>query len=278
MISNNPRVSFVIIAYNEEVSIANCLESITKQTIKPFEIILVDNNSKDATVKIAQEFKVTIVREKEQGVMKARLTGLNAAKGDIIIAIDVDTLVPRHYVKDIIDKFRDESVNALTTYGKSRKEYIIPNSSKFWSWCYFTFTKGYFGYQLLWGANMVIRKKAWIASRKFIIAPDTLYIHDDQEISLALATAGYHVTLMKNYSVSVDMEGLQRFSKFNRYFQAMVQLKRIDSKSERRHVKTRLPKISSIKRAVYLLLSSWTIVVFYFGTILYSTYCRLTNK
>lgn len=278
MISNSTRVSFVIIAYNEEDTIANCLEAITKQTIKPSEIILVDNNSDDATIKIAQEFKVTIVREKEQGVMKARLTGLNAAKGDIIIAIDADTIIPKDYVRVILDTFNDEAVNALTTYGKSRKEYIIPNSSKFWSWCYFTFTKGYFGYQLLWGANMVIRKKAWLASRKYIVAPDSLYIHDDQEISLALATAGYEVFLMKNYSVSVDMEGLQRFSKFNKYFKAMVRLKRIDNKSERRRQPNRLPKINPIKRLVYLLLSSWTIVVFYFGTILYSTYCRITNK
>lgn len=279
MISNKLRVSFVVIAYNEEDSIAECLKCIQKQPIKPFEVILVDNYSTDMTVKIAREFNfVDIITEKEQGILKARLSGFNKASGDLIVAIDADTLIDKDYVEKIISIFQDNSVSAVTGYGKSRYEYIIPNSSIFWSWCYFTFTKAYFGYQLLWGANMAIRRKAWLESEKYVFNNGSTYIHDDQEISLALATAGFRVKLSKELTTSVDMESVQRFSKFHQYVKAMINLKQLDKKSSRPKVETRLPRISIIKRFVYFMATAWTIIVFYVGTIFYSSYLKLKEK
>jgi len=54
------KVSVVVPAYNEEAYIGNCLESLTNQKVKPDEIIVVNNNSTDATVKIAKRFPVRI--------------------------------------------------------------------------------------------------------------------------------------------------------------------------------------------------------------------------
>ena len=56
---NKPLVSIIIRTKNEEDWIKPCLQSIRNQNFKnPYEIILVDNNSKDATLKIAKEYKV----------------------------------------------------------------------------------------------------------------------------------------------------------------------------------------------------------------------------
>jgi glycosyltransferase involved in cell wall biosynthesis len=85
-------ISIVIPVYNEAERIAACLESIAAQTVTPLEVIVVDNNSTDATVSIARSFPfVRVITAKCQGVIHARNRGFNAARGEIIGRIDADT-------------------------------------------------------------------------------------------------------------------------------------------------------------------------------------------
>lgn len=50
-------VSVIIPMYNEERYIARCLESLSKQSYKDFEVILVDDGSTDNTIRVAQTFE-----------------------------------------------------------------------------------------------------------------------------------------------------------------------------------------------------------------------------
>ena len=61
------KVSLVIPAYNEEKYMKDCLVHIMAQQVRPDEIIVVDNNCTDKTVKIAKLFPVTIVKEPVRG-------------------------------------------------------------------------------------------------------------------------------------------------------------------------------------------------------------------
>jgi glycosyltransferase involved in cell wall biosynthesis len=86
-----PALSIVIPAYNEECSIAACLQSLARQqTDVQYEVLLVDNNSTDATVETAQAAAIGldfhVVREPRQGRGAARGTGFNVACGDIIFS------------------------------------------------------------------------------------------------------------------------------------------------------------------------------------------------
>src|SRR5688572_27451257 len=93
----HPSVSIVIPAYNEEGQLALCLEAIARQTVKPVEVIVVDNNSTDGTVEVAGRYPfVTVLHEWRQGVVHARDCGFDAAKGDIIGRIDAETVMPHN--------------------------------------------------------------------------------------------------------------------------------------------------------------------------------------
>ncbi len=83
-----PRVSVVIPAYNEAVSIGKVIHN-----CKAFcdEIIVVDDDSTDDTAEIAKKSGAVVIRnEKNLGVTKAIQRGLKAAHGDIIVTMDAD--------------------------------------------------------------------------------------------------------------------------------------------------------------------------------------------
>lgn len=91
-----PRLSICIIAYNAERYIDRCLQSLVKQTIKPYEIIFVDDGSTDNTIEIANRYKLDdfplkiYSLEKNSGVGKARNVAIQHASGDYVWAVDVD--------------------------------------------------------------------------------------------------------------------------------------------------------------------------------------------
>ena len=83
-----PRISVVIPAYNEAMSIGNVIAN-----CKAFcdEIIVVDDGSTDDTTEIAKKSGAVVLRnEKNLGVTKATQKGLEAANGDIIVTMDAD--------------------------------------------------------------------------------------------------------------------------------------------------------------------------------------------
>lgn len=108
------KVSVVIPAFNEAEFLDACLNSLTKQTEPPDEIIVVNNNSTDNTVKIAKKYDVRIVNEKKQGMISARNSGFNKAKFDIIARTDADTILPPSWIKKIKNGFKDKDLVALS--------------------------------------------------------------------------------------------------------------------------------------------------------------------
>src|SRR5687767_1835934 len=93
------RVSLVIPAYNEESHLRACLDAVAAQTVRPFEVIVVDNNSTDTTVAIARSYSfVAVMHESQQGIVYARNAGFNAARGDIIARIDADTHLSPNWI------------------------------------------------------------------------------------------------------------------------------------------------------------------------------------
>ncbi len=99
-----PKLSVIVPAHNEELTIARCLRSLVDQSLPrdQYEIILVDNNCTDNTVKIAQTFEdITIVRETTPGVSAARAAGWKLAQGTIIASTDADCEVPKHWLRKI---------------------------------------------------------------------------------------------------------------------------------------------------------------------------------
>ncbi|MCC5894661.1 MAG: glycosyltransferase [Alkalibacterium sp.] len=89
-------VSIIIPARNEEQSLPLLLASIHEQTLRPLEVIVVDDDSSDRTVQIAEQFKATVLSTKShsvtpKGKSAACWLGAQAAKGDWLVFLDSDT-------------------------------------------------------------------------------------------------------------------------------------------------------------------------------------------
>jgi glycosyltransferase involved in cell wall biosynthesis len=86
-------MSIVVPAYNEEACIARCVRAIREAVggAEDVEVIVVDNNSTDATAELARREGATVVFEKENRISKARNAGGRAARGEWILFIDADS-------------------------------------------------------------------------------------------------------------------------------------------------------------------------------------------
>lgn len=123
---NKAKISFSIIAHNEEHNIKRCLESIKWAD----EIILVDCESTDRTVKIAKQYTKKIYpRENNPNLNINKSFGISMAKNKWIFYIDPDEEVSGDLKKEIFNIIRDDS--RYNAYKIPRKSFYIFNFLKF---------------------------------------------------------------------------------------------------------------------------------------------------
>src|SRR5919108_5122613 len=90
-------ISFIVPAYNEERLLGQTLASIhaaARALSRPYEIIVVDDGSTDATAEIARHGGARVVPVRLRQIAGTRNAGARAAQGSIFIFVDADTLVP----------------------------------------------------------------------------------------------------------------------------------------------------------------------------------------
>lgn len=123
------KLSVIIPAYNEEKYISKCLDSLIAQQVKADEIIVVNNNSTDNTLKIISQYPIRVVNETKKGVIFAKQTGFLEAKNEIIAYLDADSIAPPDWIKKIKQHFIVPNV-----VGVSGPYTIIdgPNYQKIW--------------------------------------------------------------------------------------------------------------------------------------------------
>lgn len=118
---NQPLVSVIIPTYNNQQTIAVCLESIRQQTYDPIEIIVVDGGSTDRTIEICNRYAVTVI-ETDLGMAAARQRGAEQASGSWLFHIDSDMELSTKVIEDCIkatqkyDALVVPEINTGTTY------------------------------------------------------------------------------------------------------------------------------------------------------------------
>ena len=194
-------LSIVIPAYNEESYISQCLDAIAQQTVTPDEVIVVDNNSTDATATIAARYPfVTLISETRQGLYFSRQAGMAAAGGGIICRIDADTVVDQHWVENIKLVFEDHEIDALTG-PVGYHDFILP---LFGRWCEDKFLRLALAmdYDFMFGCNMAMRRSVWQK-----VAPELCnesYLMEDLDITLHLKEHGIYPAYSDAMSVLVS--------------------------------------------------------------------------
>ena len=104
--AENPKVSIIIPVYNVERYIGKCLSSLVDQTFTDFEIIAVNDGSRDSSLSILRRFEerypfVTVLNQKNQGMSQARNAGLEIARGAYVCFVDSDDYVAPTYLAEL---------------------------------------------------------------------------------------------------------------------------------------------------------------------------------
>lgn len=116
--SELPFASVIIPAWNEEKSVEKTMDSILNSDYPSFEVIFVDDGSKDKTYEIAKKYeeddRVRVFTKENGGKATALNLGIEYAKGDIIFSMDADTIVDKRAMRRMARYFKDDEVMSVT--------------------------------------------------------------------------------------------------------------------------------------------------------------------
>jgi glycosyltransferase involved in cell wall biosynthesis len=113
-----PKISVIIPAYNAEKTIKRTLDSILNQSFSDFEVLIIDDGSKDKTAEICKEIakadnRVKVISKENGGVSSARNLGLETALGEYIYFCDSDDEVMPDGLKSLIDVAEKENADIV---------------------------------------------------------------------------------------------------------------------------------------------------------------------
>ena len=116
--SYRPAVSIVIAAFNEQKVISRTIRAVLANRYEPLEIIVVDDGSTDGTSdEVARDFadhaNVRLLCQPNTGKASALNRGIAQATGEVIIALDADTIFGRHTIAYLVRHFASEKVGAV---------------------------------------------------------------------------------------------------------------------------------------------------------------------
>ena len=196
--SSGLKLSFVIPAYNEELYLGKCLDSMVSEislTNRNAEIIVVNNASTDRTGAIAASYpSVIVVDEPCKGIVKARDAGYRAATGDLIANIDADNMLPPGWLDKVFEEFsRNERLVALSGplvyYDLSWLHRL--QTKTFYVIGYATYLVNHFVLRkggMLQGGNFIVRRSALEAIGGF--NTDIDFYGEDTDIARRMQEAG----------------------------------------------------------------------------------------
>ena len=130
----NKTVSVIVAIYNVEEYIANCIESIQKQTYENLEIFLVDDGSTDQSGKICDQYaendsRIRVIHKENGGQATARNMALDICTGDYVLFVDGDDYIVETMVESLLKGLLEYDVDYsqcgwIYNYGKLKKKRI----------------------------------------------------------------------------------------------------------------------------------------------------------
>ena len=206
-------ISVIIPTYNEEKNIEKCLKSFYEQTLpkESFEIIVVDGNSNDHTIEIAQKYADKVAIQLSEGVGGARNDGAKIAKGEIIASTDADCVPHREWLEKIQARFEEKNVVAVTGFLKpSDFDGMNKYEVKIYKILFgisnvFLFLLSKMGYYHLCGANSAFRRDAFLEINGYL----SIAYSDDVEIFKRIKKNG-KIILDRNMKINYSIRRIKK--------------------------------------------------------------------
>ena len=123
-----PKYSFIIPVYNRPEEIDELLSSLREQTLRDFEVVVVeDGSTKDcgwAVPKYENDFPLSYFFIDNSGPGSARNYGAKNARGSWFIFLDSDTILPAKYLQSVDDFLHDRVLDAFGGADRDRKDFL----------------------------------------------------------------------------------------------------------------------------------------------------------
>jgi GT2 family glycosyltransferase len=203
-----PKVSVIIVNYNGEKVLEECLSSIFKQTYKNFEVIVVDNDSKDKSIELIKSNypRAILIEEKyNHGFAGGNNIGYEKSTGEIIILLNNDTKVEEDYIENFIKVFDDfpncgAASSKIVLYDEPE---VLDGAGSFWTGYTMLYHTGYLKNSNLKefnkpykvfsakGASMITKKE--IIEKVGLFDSDFWHYYEEGDFCHRVINAGYDV-------------------------------------------------------------------------------------
>lgn len=208
-------ISIVIPVYNVEKFLRKCIDSIIAQTFSDWELILINDGSKDDSGTICDEYsakndRIKVIHKKNEGVSKARNTGIDYAGGEFICFIDSDDWIEPTFLSDFnVLKNKCDFYFSGSLYDTYEKVYSYKKYKEKFCRNKYEIRNEFFDQDLLsngypWGKlyrTQIIRENNLRFNENLTINEDHIFVFQYflHISSLYITnTAGYHYTVFDN--------------------------------------------------------------------------------
>jgi glycosyltransferase involved in cell wall biosynthesis len=121
------KLSIIIPVFNAGADLTTCIDSVLAQTIKDFEVILVDDGSTDGSGEmcdkyVSADYRIKVIHQQNGGQAHARNVGINNAKGEYIGFVDNDDTVEPEMFKVLLNNALSDSFDISSVSFKELKE------------------------------------------------------------------------------------------------------------------------------------------------------------
>lgn len=112
--NNKTKITIIVPCYNNEAYVKKCLESIKNQLFQNYEVIIINDGSKDNSQSIIEEFikgdqRFKLFNQENKGVSTARNNGLNEATGEYVCFVDADDYIENNYLSRLLESIEESN-------------------------------------------------------------------------------------------------------------------------------------------------------------------------
>mgnify|MGYP002510716303 FL=1 len=245
-----PKVSIIIPVYNAEKYIQTTVDSVLSQTFSDWELLLIDDCSKDHTSSICEKLvqsdnRITYIRQNENGgPAKARNVGVDYAKGEYLAFVDSDDTIETTFLEKLVTTaiYNHSDIvwcnyNEVLDNSKICKKHNLPCHT---SIPYDTYIRFFFNNQEGLGSMWTkLYRKSFLEQNKLFLNPERVHGEDWEfnlncfrchPILVAIDDCLYNYIRQNNYSViaSYRTSDYQTFVKSNLMIEVLAQEENIE--------------------------------------------------
>lgn len=210
-------VSVVIPVLDDASFLDRCLRALDSQTVRPREIIVVDNGSSDASARVAQKHGALVIHELETGIPAASAAGYDGAQAAVIARLDADCVPPRDWIERIDAAFAaDAGLAALTGSASfsNGPRWLRRPLGAFYLSAYHAAASSALAHRPLFGSNMALRSEVWREVRESVHRHDPR-VHDDLDLAMHIGPKR-RIVYDRDVRMGIDIRPLTGARSFGR--------------------------------------------------------------